>query len=108
MANGGLTSKLYGDYLITLPRCWKRRSTEWDMLQWLPFSFSKIYRPLCIRNQEDKVYSYDGFKEHFRECQGAQKLWELSNKGFNVSGVSTRLEGGEPFVKLHGNVKIPQ
>ncbi|CAP86385.1 Pc20g10560 [Penicillium rubens Wisconsin 54-1255] len=60
------------------------------------------------QNLEDKVYSDDGFKEHFRECQGAQKLWELSNKGFNVSGVSTRLEGGEPFVKLHGNVKIPQ
>jgi hypothetical protein len=57
---------------------------------------------------EDKVYSYDGFKEHFQQCQGAQKLWVLSNKGFDVSGVSPRLEAGEAFVKLPGNIKVPK
>ncbi|KAJ5472275.1 hypothetical protein N7530_006276 [Penicillium desertorum] len=54
------------------------------------------------------VYSYDGFKEHFQKCQGAQKLWELSNKMFDVSGVSPRLDAGEAFVKLPGNVKLPK
>lgn len=41
---------------------------------------------------EDKEYSHDEFKEHFHACEGAQKLWELRNKGFNVPSVSPRLD----------------
>lgn len=41
--------------------------------------------PLTLR---DKVYSYDEFMEHFRECREAQNLWKLSKQGINAPDIS--------------------
>ncbi|PYH90157.1 hypothetical protein BO71DRAFT_452957 [Aspergillus ellipticus CBS 707.79] len=46
----------------------------------------------------DKVYSYDEFMQHFRECREAQKLWELSNQGVDVAKISE-------FVRRRGYFK---
>lgn len=35
----------------------------------------------------DRVYSYDEFMEHFRECREAQSLWKSSNQGIDVSNI---------------------
>lgn len=36
----------------------------------------------------DKVYSQDGFMAHFKDCQGARELWELSGQGISAADVS--------------------
>lgn len=47
----------------------------------------------------DKVYSYEEFMEHFRECREAQNLWELSNEGVDVANISEFVRRGGWFKK---------
>jgi hypothetical protein len=56
-------------------------------------SSSRVQSNACALR--DKVYSYDDFMEHFRECRDAQTLWKLSNQGVDVTGLSkfVRREG---------------
>ncbi|PYH92795.1 hypothetical protein BO71DRAFT_382860 [Aspergillus ellipticus CBS 707.79] len=45
----------------------------------------------------DKVYSYEEFMEHFRECREAQNLWMFSNHGVDVDNVSEFVRPGGWF-----------
>ncbi|OOF92495.1 hypothetical protein ASPCADRAFT_55460 [Aspergillus carbonarius ITEM 5010] len=47
----------------------------------------------------DKVYSYKGFMEHFRQCREAQNLWILSNQGVDVANFSEFVRRGGSFKK---------
>ncbi|PYI35199.1 hypothetical protein BP00DRAFT_388968 [Aspergillus indologenus CBS 114.80] len=47
----------------------------------------------------DKVYSHDGFRDHFRDCQEARRLWELSGQGLSIVNVSEFVRRGGYFKK---------
>ncbi|GKZ34216.1 hypothetical protein AbraIFM66950_004401 [Aspergillus brasiliensis] len=57
---------------------------------------SRVKSNVC--DKRDRVYSHEGFMEHFKSCQEARKLWDLSEGG--------TIEPDVPqFVKKGGSAK---
>ncbi|KAJ5839906.1 uncharacterized protein N7525_005094 [Penicillium rubens] len=49
---------------------------------------SRVQSNACVLR--DKVYSYDEFIEHLRECRGARNLWKLGSQGVELTSPISR------------------
>ncbi|CRL27481.1 Cyclin-like F-box [Penicillium camemberti] len=56
---------------------------------------SRVKSNACVLR--DKVYSYDEFTQHFRECPDAQNLWKLRNQGVDITNLSEFVRRGGHF-----------
>jgi hypothetical protein len=56
---------------------------------------SRVQSNACVLR--DKVYSYDEFIEHLRECRGARNLWKLRSEGVDITDISEFVKRGGHF-----------